>query len=373
MPVKPDHTALQPDRSAQAATKRQCWRWQLVYWLAYLLLKSFYLSQMLPLQGLPLAPAVLSYTLLTAISMLWSWLLLLPLLRAGTAVRPAAQRLLTGLLPLLLLLLPLRILLLQHGSDAVTSFHQWYHYLFSGLPQTLLPLAGWLAMMLLLLQQQQQQQTQQQQQHLQQQLLQARRALLDYQLDPHFMFNCLNALDALVVSRQATAAVTLTEQLAVFLRQACKAAEHWQGWPDELTTLQSYLAISQARFGERLQVHWQIIAQPATTLPALLLQPLAELLIEQLVAVSNGYYQLNISTARAQTAGWQITLQLQAQRGHTLRVLSAPAVITQLQQRLAQLYAGAASCHLQQTGSTCQICLTIPGATDEQANPRGAG
>lgn len=380
MPVNAD--SLLPQhlcQSAQQAPHRRCWRWHLIYWLAYLLLKSFYLSQMLPLQGLPVAPAVLSYTLLTGLCLLWSTLLLWPLLQTARpilSVRPirnAARMLLAGLLPLLLLLLPLRILLLQSASHHASSYSQWYHYLVSGLPQTLLPLAGWLVMVLLLLQQQQQRHAQQQQQMLQQQLQQARLALLHYQLDPHFMFNCLNALDTLVVSRQAGAAIALAEQLAVFLRQACKAPEHWQGWPDELATVQSYLAISQTRFGERLQVQWDLTTQPPTALPPLLLQPLTELLIEQLVAASNDSYQFSICTTQHATAGWQLTLQLTSASGQPLPRCAAPAAVSRVQQRLWQRYGETASCQLKQTGTVCQIHLIIPGGADEQTNPLGAG
>lgn len=380
MPVNSDSLLpqhlCQPTEQPQAPHRR-CWRWHLIYWLAYLLLKSFYLSQMLPLQGLSVAPAVLSYTLLTGLCLFWSTLLLWPLLQTArpirSPIRTSARRLLAGLLPLLLLLLPLRILLLQSGSQHASSYSQWYHYLVSGLPQTLLPLAGWLVMVLLLLQQQQQRHVQQQQQMLQQQLQQARLALLHYQLDPHFMFNCLNALDTLVVSRRAGAAIALAEQLAVFLRQACKAPEHWQGWPDELATVRSYLAISQTRFGERLQVQWDLTTQAPAALPPLLLQPLTELMIEQLVAASNDSYQFSISTTQHDAAGWQLTLQLTSASGQPLPRCAAPAAVSRVQQRLWQRYGETASCQLEQTGTVCLIHLIIPGGANEQTNPLGAG
>lgn len=100
---------------------------------------------------------------------------------------------------------------------------------------------------------------------------------LRQQLQPHFLFNSLNSINALIGSRPQEAR-KMVQQLSDFLRGTIKKEEtQWVGLPEELQYLQLYLDIEKVRFGNRLST--EIIIDEAAhelKLPALLLQPVVE-------------------------------------------------------------------------------------------------
>ena len=100
---------------------------------------------------------------------------------------------------------------------------------------------------------------------------------LRQQLQPHFLFNSLNSISALVVARPEQAR-NMVQQLSDFLRGTLRQDNQQQvPLADELQQLQLYLEIEKVRFGHRLSV--AIDAQQESLplrLPALLLQPIVE-------------------------------------------------------------------------------------------------
>lgn len=100
---------------------------------------------------------------------------------------------------------------------------------------------------------------------------------LRQQLQPHFLFNSLNSINALIGSRPAEAR-KMVQQLSDFLRGTLKKEEtQWVTLQEELQYLQLYLEIEKVRFGNRLSTE-VTIEEGATSLklPALLLQPVVE-------------------------------------------------------------------------------------------------
>jgi two-component system LytT family sensor kinase len=100
---------------------------------------------------------------------------------------------------------------------------------------------------------------------------------LRQQLQPHFLFNSLNSINALIVSRPQEAR-EMIQQLSDFLRGTLKKEEHqWISLSEEMQYLQLYLEIEKVRFGNRLFTHIEI---DETThemkIPVLLLQPIVE-------------------------------------------------------------------------------------------------
>ncbi len=97
------------------------------------------------------------------------------------------------------------------------------------------------------------------------------------QLNPHFLFNSLNSINALAGS-DPEAARRMCEGLGDFLRLTLAlGARDWVTLGEELDLVEKYLAIEQVRFGSRLQV--EVRATPearASRVPPLLLQPLVE-------------------------------------------------------------------------------------------------
>ena len=113
-------------------------------------------------------------------------------------------------------------------------------------------------------------------------------AALRYQLNPHFLFNTLNAISSLIVTKEYPTADAMLAKLSEFLR-ATLSAEPDALLPleDELATLQHYLEIESVRFGERLAV--EFVCPPSLNsalVPGFLLQPLIENAIKYALAPS---------------------------------------------------------------------------------------
>jgi sensor histidine kinase YesM len=109
------------------------------------------------------------------------------------------------------------------------------------------------------------------------QLAQAQLHALRMQLQPHFLFNTLNAISALALSDPATAR-TMIARLSDFLRLTLEADQSQTvSLARELKSLESYLAIQQIRFRDRLATHWEIADDALdAAVPHLILQPLVE-------------------------------------------------------------------------------------------------
>jgi hypothetical protein len=108
-------------------------------------------------------------------------------------------------------------------------------------------------------------------------LAQAQLAALRAQLQPHFLFNALNAVVALV-GEDPAAARRVTVRLAELLRATLAATERsTHPLRAELDLVRRYLEIEQVRFGDRLSVAWAVDeALLDAEVPAFVLQPLVE-------------------------------------------------------------------------------------------------
>ena len=128
----------------------------------------------------------------------------------------------------------------------------------------------------------------------------AQLAALRHQLQPHFLFNALNAVATLVHARRNDEAEGMVLQLAGFLKLALEAA------PRELSLLSReleaqrlYLDIEKVRFSDRLLIVWE--ADPDTQnllVPSLVLQPLVENAIKHGLGLSVDPVTLRIGAAR---------------------------------------------------------------------------
>ena len=100
---------------------------------------------------------------------------------------------------------------------------------------------------------------------------------LHQQLQPHFLFNSLNSISALIVSRPDEA-MDMIYKLSDFLRGTLrKDDEQWVPFTDEIKHLQLYLDIEKVRFGHRLNTEVTYsTACEGLYVPSLVLQPLME-------------------------------------------------------------------------------------------------
>ncbi|MCC5827432.1 histidine kinase [Alkalimonas sp.] len=119
-------------------------------------------------------------------------------------------------------------------------------------------------------------------QQLEKGLLKAELQALKSQLNPHFLFNTLNAIVSLIRTEDKTKALQATNQLSQLLRfvlqtqqqEAVPLRHEWQ-------FMELYFALQRLRFGERLQLDIELDEQLDNCLvPPLLLQPLFENAIE---------------------------------------------------------------------------------------------
>lgn len=108
-------------------------------------------------------------------------------------------------------------------------------------------------------------------------LIQSNLQTLQAQLQPHFLFNTLNAIASLV-RRNPEVAEDMIGSLSDFLRMTLDTAqEHEVPLRREIEFLDLYLEIQRARFGERLRIRKEIApAALEASVPALILQPLVE-------------------------------------------------------------------------------------------------
>jgi two-component system, LytTR family, sensor kinase len=113
---------------------------------------------------------------------------------------------------------------------------------------------------------------------LNEQLSKAQLNALRRQIEPHFLFNTLNAIAGLVREKRNDAAVNMIAGLSDFLRRVVEDSDRQQvPLAEELEFTQKYLDIQKARFAERLEFSVDVPAEllPAQV-PSLILQPMVE-------------------------------------------------------------------------------------------------
>jgi|CXWL01.1.fsa_nt_gi LytS/YehU family sensor histidine kinase len=166
--------------------------------------------------------------------------------------------------------------------------------------------------------------------------------MLRYQLNPHFLFNTLNAISTLVLEGDNATAERMLGALSRFLRYSLDQ-EPQQKVPlkRELEVLDLYLTIEKMRFDERLGL--DIVIDPATEaalVPCLILQPLIENAIKYAVAKREQGCKIGI---RAHANGEWLDLELtdDGPGSPTFAPGAAPSTgvgLTNTRERLTTLY-----------------------------------
>ncbi|MDO8862742.1 histidine kinase [Haliea sp. E1-2-M8] len=121
--------------------------------------------------------------------------------------------------------------------------------------------------------------------------------MLRYQLNPHFLFNTLNAISTLILDQQTQLANTMVSRLSRFLRYSLDNDPMAKVTvAEEFEALTLYLDIEKVRFGERLQLHFHLEPEAREALvPSLLLQPLVENSIKYAIANAVGGGSIGVS------------------------------------------------------------------------------
>ena len=182
---------------------------------------------------------------------------------------------------------------------------------------------------------------------------------LEAQINPHFLFNCLNSIRALVLIDPARAQDMLT-RLANVLRHSLRHdRQHTVPLASEIEAVADYLALEAVRFEERLRV--QIAVDPAAAqcaVPPMLLQTLVENAIKHGIAQVSGSGDLIV---RAEHRGGVIRLTVE----NTGQLSGVPASPNQLgiantRERLRLLYGDQASFILNNGNGRVIATVQIP-------------
>ena len=132
---------------------------------------------------------------------------------------------------------------------------------------------------------------------------------LRYQVNPHFLFNALNTIAALVRAHPAQAE-EITEELADLFRYVLRSSQTATvSLVEELESARMYLAIEQARFGPRLAV--QFAVSPGlenVEVPSLVLQPLVENAVKHGAGNTEGICTLRVGVEES-SAGVELSVR----------------------------------------------------------------
>jgi len=109
---------------------------------------------------------------------------------------------------------------------------------------------------------------------------------LKYQINPHFIFNCLNSISALTISNPSKAQ-EMTIKLSTFLRNTLSKNEHQKNkLSEEISYSKLYLDIEKIRFGDKFDFIEEVEQECYNVeIPSMILQPLFE------NAIKHGVYE----------------------------------------------------------------------------------
>jgi two-component system, LytTR family, sensor histidine kinase AlgZ len=179
------------------------------------------------------------------------------------------------------------------------------------------------------------------------------------QIDPHFLFNSLNAVSALTTSDPAAARAMCLE-LSDFLRATLQVgARERIPLADELALVRSFLTVEKTRFGARLTVEERVEdAARACPVPPLLLQPLVENAVRHGIAhlVDGGAIRLAASVADGRL---RLAVDNPADPERP-RGRAAGVGLANVRARLQALYGPAARCETAERDGRYRVEISLP-------------
>jgi hypothetical protein len=196
---------------------------------------------------------------------------------------------------------------------------------------------------------------------------QAQLAALRYQLNPHFLFNALNSISALIVTKRNDDAEEMTEKLSSFLRSSLNA-EPSELIPldEELALTEEYLSIESVRFGDRLGIDIHCADDACHALvPSFLVQPLVENAVKHGVARSTRPIEIAID-AELSGGALRITVANDVARDQTDDLPDSEGAgvgIDNVRHRLQAVFGRRASLTAGPAGDRFVATISIPNVT----------
>lgn len=178
------------------------------------------------------------------------------------------------------------------------------------------------------------------------------------QVDPHFLFNCLHSISALIGSDPVHAR-TMCLELAAFFRESLRAG----GLPritlaTEAALVERYLDIERLRFGDRLRSTVNVAPEAEQALiPPLLLQPLAENAVRHGIATLVEGGDVTIDVRRQ---GDRIDVQVENPFDADGRRNGTGVGLANVRARLESSYDGRATLTVRTAGSRFQAAISLP-------------
>ena len=191
------------------------------------------------------------------------------------------------------------------------------------------------------------------------QVTEAQLAALQARMNPHFLFNALNTVAALVRESPESAERTVENLSDVLRRTLDRSRDPLRTVGDEVDYLRSYLTVEQERWGDRLKVEWNV--DPATrdlALPTMSLQPLVE---NALVHGLGAHLDGGKLTVGAELAGDRLVLTVTDDgAGYSPRAEEGMG-LGNLRRRLETLYGDEASLRVERRHPGTRAVLELPG------------
>lgn len=200
------------------------------------------------------------------------------------------------------------------------------------------------------------------------QAVEAQKARVDslrYQVNPHFLFNALNACSALIADDRPMEARSLLNDLSDFYRASlADAGDLFAPLEDEIALQMQYLQIEKVRFADRLQTRVDLDPETAAArVPVLILQPLVENAVKHGVARRSEPTLVTIG-ARAQAQSLTITISNPIGPGDAPGQPGTNTGVENVRRRLAALFGQRAAVDLGPQ-DPFTVTLTLPLIFDE--------
>ncbi|WKE64773.1 histidine kinase [Gallaecimonas kandeliae] len=192
-------------------------------------------------------------------------------------------------------------------------------------------------------------------------LLETKLRLLQSQIEPHFLFNTLANIQALIALEPKTASKMLSALTALLRQSLTRTRDEWLTLEQELKFNEAYLAVQQIRLGERLRATFDIPDQlPGSILfPPMLLQPLIENAIVHGIEPLKDGGELRLSIASSADK-LQISLFNSCPEGQQSHHKGHKIGVNNTRERLARLYGDQALFSLDHLEHGVQVYLEVP-------------
>lgn len=179
------------------------------------------------------------------------------------------------------------------------------------------------------------------------------------QIDPHFLFNCLNSISALVTS-DPMASRRMCILLADFFRGCLKlGSEQRIPFAEEVRLAECYWDIERVRFGSRLQIEREIVPESRNCMvPPLIMHPLIENAITHGIApmLEGGVVRVR---AHRNAAGLRIVIENPYDPDLPIRTGTGMG-LQNVRMRLANLYSDNARLDIVREGTRFRVQLQLP-------------